>query len=296
MIRPRAEADLQFRHVDTREGFRQVEEVQVEAWGMTTEHPVPSALQRALEDNGGLILGAFDGDRLAGFSLGFLGREHGRLFHYSHMTAVRPRYRSHRLGFRLKLYQREEVLRQGLKEVRWTFDPLQSKNATLNVRRLGARPETYHVHYYGEMGSEVNRGLATDRLKVRWELTSPGVVARVEGRYPSLEQDRARWRASEPTVRSEPHPSGVRVPTDVTPPSGAQVTVEIPHDLATVRDREPAAVPRWREATRTAFNACFEAGYRVDDVAVIPDGSEQRTFYFLSKERRRAPRTGARRG
>jgi predicted GNAT superfamily acetyltransferase len=282
MAAPANGVEFRFRHVETSEGFRQVEEVQVEAWGMTTEHPVPSVLQRAMEDNGGLILGAFDGDRLAGFSLGFLGREGSQLYHYSHMTAVRPAYRGRELGFRLKAYQREEALRQGLTEVRWTFDPLQSKNAFLNVRRLGARPQTYHVHYYGEMGSELNRGLASDRLRVHWDLMSPAVAERLHGRYPSVEEDRARWRASEPTVRSELGPSGVRRPTEVVRPMGSRVNVEIPFDLAALRARDPGLVASWRDATREAFLACLDARYQVEDLAILREGSEARTFYLLS--------------
>ncbi len=286
MSSPGSGHDFEFRHVQTSEGFRQVEEAQVEAWGMTTEHPVPSPLQRALEDNGGLVLGAFDGDRLAGFSLGFLGRDRDGLFHYSHMTAVRPAYQGRELGFSLKSYQREEVLKQGLTEIRWTFDPLQSQKAVLNVRRLGARPETYHVRYYGEMGSEVDRGLETDRVRVRWDLTSALVRKRVERRYPSAEQDRARWRASEPTIHTAVDRHGLRTPTDVATPSQPWVTLEIPFDLPSMRSRAPDSIAAWREASRKALGDCFAAGYRVDDVAVIREGPEPRTFYFLSKGRR----------
>ena len=282
MVYRAAVPDIHFRHLGTADEFRQAEEVQIAAWGMVEEHPVPSALQRAMEDNGGLLLGAFDEHRLAGFCLGFLGREGENQFHYSHMTAVRPEYQSHRLGFRLKCYQREEALKQALAEVRWTFDPLQSKNAFLNLRRLGARPTAYLVNYYGRMDSEVNRGLATDRLRVSWELESAHVLERISGRYPSSEQDRVSWNASQSLVDTDLDRAGVRIPMTVSEPSRPNLTIEIPWDLNTVRARGPDAVRAWREATRAAFRTSLDAGYRVDDLAVLTVREEERSFYFLS--------------
>lgn len=282
VVSPDAFRDLQFRHLRTPEEFRRAEEVQVAAWGMTEEHPVPISIQRAMEDNSGLLLGAWAGDRLAGVCLGFLARDGAELYHYSHMTAVRPEYQNHHLGFRLKAYQREEVLNQGLSQVRWTFDPLQSKNAFLNVRRLGAVPEEYRVDYYGPMGSDVNRGLETDRLRVNWDLVSPRVKGRIEGRYPSEEQDAASWSASQPIVGTEPAGGRLRRPTAVSEPSQPRVTIEIPFDLGSVREHDPECVRPWRQTTREAFRLALSAGYRVEDFAVVSRDDERRSFYFLT--------------
>lgn len=280
---------FRLRHLQNPEEFREAEEVQVAAWGMVEEHPIPSPLQRAIEDNGGLVLGAFTEDRLAGLSLGFLGREGGTEFHYSHMTAVRPEFQNHRLGFRLKCYQREEARKQGLGEIRWTYDPLQSKNAFLNVRLLGARPRVYHVHYYGPMGSAVNRGLASDRFRVSWELESPRVAARIGGRYPTPDEDLSTWKAGQSLVDTEVDRAGVRIPMSVSSPSGPTASVEIPFDLASVRSREPAALHSWREATRTALREALTVGYQVDDFAVLSLRQERRSFYFLSEKEKDDP-------
>ena len=273
---------FRFRRLDKPEEFRQVEEVQRSAWGLQEEPPVPTPLQRAVQDNGGLVLGAFADIYLAGFSLGFLGWDGTTLYHYSHMTAVRPEYQNHRLGFRLKQFQRDEVLRQGLGEIRWTFDPLQSKNAFLNVRRLGAIPEKYLVHYYGQMGSEVNRGLETDRVRVTWRLADPSVESRASGATPTAEEDRKRWLSSPAIITTEPGESGIRVPTEVSEPNGPSAQLEIPFDLALVREHEPESLRRWRHATRDAFRAAFDLGYKVDDFAVVSADHERRSFYFLS--------------
>lgn len=280
----RAVRDFQFRPVQKPEELRQVEEVQRLAWGLQEEPPVPAPIQRAIQDNGGLVLGAFADIHLAGFSLGFLGWDGEALYHYSHMTAVRPEYQNHQLGFRLKSYQRDEVMRQGLSAIRWTFDPLQSRNAFLNVRRLGVEVDRYLVHYYGQMGSETNRGLETDRVRVTWRLDAPRVTERLAGRLPTADDDRRRWDRATPTVETELGESGLRVPVAVEEPSADAVHLEVPFDLATLREHEPAAVATWRHATRDAFRAALDARYVVDDFAVLSRDHERRSFYLLSRE------------
>jgi predicted GNAT superfamily acetyltransferase len=273
--------EFRFRRIDKPEEFRAVEELQREAWGMTGEPPVPTALQRAAQDNGGLVLGAFTDIYLAGFTLGFLGWDGEVLYHYSHMTAVRPPYQNHHLGFRLKAFQRDEVLRQGLATIRWTFDPLQSRTAYLNLRRLGARPDRYLVHYYGQLDSEANRGLQTDRIRVIWELKHPEVEQRLEGRRPTADEDRSRWASSAALVTTEPAESGLRVPTEVAEPTGGPSHLEIPFDLALVRQHEPEKLRTWRHAVRDAFRGALDLGYTVDDFAVVSAEHERRSFYFL---------------
>lgn len=274
--------DFAFRKLTKPEEFRNAEEVQREAWGLTEEPPTSATIQRAIQDNGGLVLGAFADIYLAGITIGFLGWDGSQLYHYSHMNAVRPAYQNHHVGFRLKAFQREEVLKQGLALVRWTFDPLQSKNARLNVRRLGARPDQYHVHYYGAMGSELNRGLESDRVRVTWALTDPVVEARLAGKEPSAEEDRIRWKDSQPLVETAVTDSGLRMPTTVNEPSRPTANLEIPFDLQVIRAHEAVHVRTWRHAVRDAFRAAFDLGYRFDDFSVLSLEHERRSFYFLS--------------
>jgi predicted GNAT superfamily acetyltransferase len=275
--------EFHLRRLQKPEELRAVEEVQREAWGLEEEPPVPVPILRAIQDNGGQVLGAFADIYLAGFSFGFLGWDGKALFLYSHMTAVRPAYQNHHLGFRLKAFQREETLAQGLSEVRWTFDPLQSRNAFLNVRRLGGSPTKYLVHYYGQMGSVLNRGLETDRLLLHWELSTPRVLHRLEGQLPSADEDQHRWDQSEPVLLTEPGEKGLRIPTEVREPTSDHVRLEIPFDLASIREHEPEALPRWRGASREAFRLCLDLGFRVDDFAVLAREHEKRSVYFLER-------------
>jgi len=269
---------FRFRKLEKPEEFRQAVEVYRAVWG---EGEIPTTLQRALLDNGGLVLGAFADIHLAGFAISLLGWDGTTLYQYSHTTAVRPEYQNHHLGFRLKAFQRDEVLKLGLSEIRWTFDPLQSRNARLNVRLLGGIPDRYHIHYYGQMPDPLNLGIESDRLRLRWELTSPRVEERLAGKVPTTDEDLDRWQQSTPIVETEVGEKGLRTPTAVTEPGGSPAHLEIPFDLAAVREHEPSALRTWRHAVRDGFRAAFDVGYRVDDFAVVTTGHERRSFYFL---------------
>jgi chorismate synthase len=274
---------LTFRRVESPEEYRAVEEVQREAWGFTTDGPVPSPILRAINDNGGRVLGAFSGSELVGFTLGFLAREEGKLFQYSHMTAVRPAWQNRHIGLALKARQREEALREGLDEIRWTYDPLQSKNAGLNVRRLGGVPDRYLPRYYGPMADQINEGLETDRVRLVWRLKDPRVEDRLRGHLPKPADDEARLERTEMAIETALGPSGLRRPVSVQSPRGPSINLEIPADLASVRTRDRGSARRWREMTREAFTRALADGYGVDDFAAVVIGSERRSFYFLER-------------
>jgi predicted GNAT superfamily acetyltransferase len=274
---------FRFRRLEKPEEFRQVEEVHHAVWGPDSTLDVPPPLMRVLQDNGGLVLGAFADIYLAGVAVSLIGWDGATLYHFSHLTVVRPEYQNHHLGFRLKAFQRDEVLKLGLAEIREAFDPLQSKTAWLLVRRLGGTPDRYYSHYFGQLPDAVNRGMETDRLRCLWSIATPRVEERVAGRVPSLEEDRRRFEASSAIVETEPGETGLRVPTAVGEPSGPKAHLEVPFDLESVREHEPASVRRWRHAVRDAFRAAFDLGYVVDDFTVLSTEHERRSFYLLSK-------------
>jgi len=287
--------EFQFRRLQKPEEFRAVEEVDREAGGPSGEPPVPRTVQRAVQDNGGLVVGAFAEIYLAGFALGFLGWDGEKLYLYSQRTAVRPEYQNHRLGFRLKTHQRDELLRQGLDEIRWTFDPLQSRTAFLHVHRLGAVPDKYLVHYYGRLGAEGAEEIETDRLRAVWKLQDPTVVARLEAKAPDRAADERRFAESTPLLETDLDDHGLRVPTSVQEPSLPSASLEIPFDIGLVREHSPANLRTWRHAVRDAFRAAFDLGYSVDDFAVVAPDHERRSVYFLRRNPS-APPAGRPRG
>jgi chorismate synthase len=273
---------FRFRRLEKPEEFRQVDEVERAVFGSdASTSPLPVPLLRALQDNGGLVVGAFADIYLAGFAASLIGWDGTTLYHYSHLTAVRPEYQNHHLGFQLKALQREEVQRLGLGEIRWAFDPLQSRAAWLGVHRLGARPDKYYPHYFGQLSDAVNRGLESDRMRAVWTLGSAEVEQRMSGAYPSPEEEQVRWQSSSAILETEPGESGIRIPTAVGEPSGASAHLEIPFDLDLVRRHEPKSLWKWRHASRDAFRAASDLGYLVDDFAVVSAEHERRSFYFL---------------
>ena len=273
---------FRFRRLEKPEEFRHAEELLRSAAGVDGDLYVPAPLQRSLQDNGGLVLGGFADIYLAGCAISTIGWDGAALYHHSLATVVRPEYRNHGIGFRLKAFQRDEVLALGLSEIRWVFDPLASRAASLSVRRLGAAPDRYLPHYYGQLADDANRGIETDRVRVRWSIASPGVESRVGGSLPTTEEVTERWTRSVALVETEPGESGLRAPTAVVDPDGRPAHLEIPFDLDLVRQHEPSSLPRWRHAVRDAFRAAFDSRYTVDDFAVVSAAHERRSFYFLS--------------
>src|SRR5207237_8475434 len=125
---------------------------------------------------GGQVIGGFAGETLVGFALSIPGSREGHTYLHSHMLAVRHEYRNMGLGRRLKLAQREDAITRRFELMEWTFDPLEIKNAYLNIEILGAIVRRYTVNQYGITSSPLQGGLPTDRLVAEWWLKSKRVL------------------------------------------------------------------------------------------------------------------------
>ena len=152
-------------------------ELQKEVWGFSDAEMVPLRLFIVAQKIGGQVLGAFEGNELVGFALGIPGVRGGHPYLHSHMLAVRLNYRNRGIGQRIKLFQRKDALARGFELVEWTFDPLEIKNAYLNLERLGAIARRYNINQYGTTFSPLQGGLPTDRLVAEWWLRSKRVEA-----------------------------------------------------------------------------------------------------------------------
>ncbi|MFZ0099714.1 MAG: GNAT family N-acetyltransferase [Gemmobacter sp.] len=222
--------DISFRDLSGMAEFRAAEDLQRAVWG-EGDQPDPADLMMVIQDEGGLIGGAFAGGRLLGYVFGFPTRD--PQVQHSHRLAVLPEARGLRLGVRLKLYQRRWGLERGITHVRWTFDPLRPVNATLNIHRLGATATTYLPDYYGEMAG-INSGIASDRLLVDWELDSDVVAAQAEG-------------------RPRPHQSSAHLP------------LTLPDNLEALTRDAPDQAQALRMALRQEMQAAFAKGRRIVD-------------------------------
>jgi predicted GNAT superfamily acetyltransferase len=164
--------------------------LQKEVWNYSDIELVPLRMFVVGEKIGGQAIGAFDQGELVGFAFAIPGLRHGHSFLYSQMLAVRQQYRNCGLGRRLKLFQRQEALARGFELMEWTFDPLEIKNAYLNVEKLGAIVRRYHANLYGVTSSSLQGSLPTDRLVAEWWLKSKRVesllASGVKPTFPAL--------------------------------------------------------------------------------------------------------------
>jgi len=154
--------------------------MQKEIWNFSDSELIPLRMFVVAEKVGGQVMGAFYGDQMVGFALSVPGTRSGQVYLHSHMLAVRAQYRNSGLGRRLKLLQREDALARGIELIEWTFDPLEIKNAFLNIEKLGAIARRYNINQYGITSSPLQGGLPSDRLIAEWWLNSSRVKTLLE--------------------------------------------------------------------------------------------------------------------
>jgi len=297
------------RILDTPEEMEAVEALQRLVWPGSELDIVPAHMLLAACHNGGLVIGAFaeefqsafdenagrSSSQLVGFVYGFPGLyftpDGPRPKHCSHMMGVHPDFRDHGLGFSLKRAQWQMVRRQGLDRITWTYDPLLSRNAHLNIAKLAAVCNTYQREVYGEMRDSLNVGFPSDRFQVDWWVNTHRVNRRLskKARRPldlsdyyaggvevinpsSLDKD----GFPEPAAELSPA-SNIRVQGEFIP----ILLVEIPFDFQALKTAKPALALQWRNHTRALFEDLFETGYLVTDFIFLP-GSSPRSFYALT--------------
>jgi predicted GNAT superfamily acetyltransferase len=158
--------------------------LQKEVWNFDDVDLIPLRLFVVATKIGGQVVGAFDEPELIGFAMSIPGTRGGNPYLHSHMLAVRESYRNSGLGRKLKLAQRDDALQRGIRLIEWTFDPLEIRNAWLNIERLGAIARRYNPNQYGLSSSPLQGGLPTDRLVAEWWLDSKRVNAVLAGEAP----------------------------------------------------------------------------------------------------------------
>jgi predicted GNAT superfamily acetyltransferase len=268
--------------------YHECESLQGRVWGLDGIDVVPLHLMITMQKSGGLVLGAFDEtDRMVGFLLGFLGACDGdvrRPKHCSHMMGVLEEWRGRGVGYRLKLAQRDHALSQGLDLVTWTYDPLESLNAALNIGKLGAVCGTYVRDLYGPMTDGLNAGLSTDRFCVDWWIDSDRVRTRLSGDRPRPALAAALARDAVVLNPASVGPDGLPRPAAALEQSRAStVLVEIPANVRAIKADDMELAWRWREQTREAFEECFAAGYTVSDFISEEEGGVRRSWYVLER-------------
>jgi predicted GNAT superfamily acetyltransferase len=258
--------------------FRQVLDLEKVIWGYEdSDDAVGIPVFVITVKRGGILLGAFDGDRMIGFVYSLVGMKHGRPTQWSHMLGVVQEYRATGIGRELKLEQRRIALASGFELMEWTYDPLVAANAHLNFRRLGVVVADYVQNVYGDSSSPLHKGTPTDRFIAQWWMHAPRVEAlaaatsAAAGPIPAVPlvnrvKDAGAWLACEGAdlTREE-----------------ADLSVAIPAGFNEMLEREPALGHEWRLASRAIFTHYFGRGYRAVDFAFGPGRHEGR--YLITR-------------
>ncbi len=166
--------------------FDRCGDLQLAVWGYNDGDLIPKRVFLVAERIGGIVLGGYVDDAMVGFAMGLPGYRNSHAYLHSHMLAVLPGYRNYGIGAKLKLAQRDAALAKGFDLVEWTFDPMEIKNAYLNITKLGAISRRYKENFYGQSSSPLQGGLPTDRLYAEWWLKSDRVEATLSGGTPQM--------------------------------------------------------------------------------------------------------------
>jgi len=284
--------DITIRPLRTFDEMHPAVELQRTHWGDDLESVVPAQMLFTLATHGGHVLAAFDGACMVGLLIGLLGTgedyEGGPVLPHLQIASKRMvvlnEYRSHGIGYRLKLAQRDVALKQGMRLVTWTFDPLLAPNASLNLHKLGAICRTYLIDYYG---TTTGAGLTTlgssDRLLAEWLISHERVAARADGTYtPTTLAGYLDGGAVivNPAVVGEDH---WIAPGEIASTRAATLLLEIPLNYTAMIGAQPDLARAWRRHTRALFQDLFNAGYVATEFVRATHEGRDRAFYVLSR-------------
>jgi predicted GNAT superfamily acetyltransferase len=268
-------------------------ELQRTYWGNDVESVVPAQMLYTIVGCGGHVIGAFDGGKMVGVLIGLIGTDTAvkdrpamaNLLIASKRMVVLPEYRSAGIGYRLKLAQRDATIQLGIRLVTWTFDPLQSKNAHLNLRKLGGIVKDYQVNAYGTRDETgLSRFGWSDRLKVQWWVTHRRVDERLHGQRSDVTLSQY-LDAGAVLINPTSVVDGVTVyPESYNRVNGSFALFEIPRDFDHIVKTEPEIAKGWQNHVREAFLPLLNGGYFVSDFLTGTLDGRARAFYLFSAD------------
>src|SRR5436189_3178239 len=236
--------------------------------GQDVSSTIPAHLLIAAQHHGGLVLGAYDGRRMVGVLFGITALDNGRPYHYSHIAGVAISYQSKGVGFKLKLAQREHVIKIGQSLVKWTYDPLQAGNAYFNIRKLGAVCNTYHRDLYGRLDDSLNRRILTDRFEVECHIRSRRVRERIRRSRPTS-LDELLAEGVEPVNMTKNTSHGQRLPVSTRLRlKTTRLLVEIPRNITRISDVCLSGSISWKQNASRIFKNYFDSTFRKINVIV----------------------------
>ena len=263
----------------------QLVELQGGIWGYgqpDRDFPYPARALFAVAESGGHVAGAFVDNVAVGFSVAWLGIDpvSQKPYLHSQLMGVLKEYRHLGIGFHLKLYQRDFALQAALDLIKWTFDPMHTSNANLNLRKLGAVVQAYQSHYYGEVHSHFSPGLATDRVWANWYVASERVKQRLANPPSSLKQKPSRVQVTK-VAEDKKGRKSLREP--LLECTQRELLVEVPDDFEAICEENLPLATDWQAKIGKTFQHYLSQGYLIADFLMVC-GPPRRTFYLLTRD------------
>ncbi|MEH6941784.1 GNAT family N-acetyltransferase [Bacillus sp. JJ722] len=241
------------------EELLEMQRLEQDVWGADIT-PINQTITVA--KNGGIILGAYDKDVLIGFLYSFPGFNGQSVHLCSHLVAIDANYRGQGIGELLKREQKELALSKGFKLITWTFDPLESANANLNIRKLKGVSHTYIENCYGMLEGKLNGGLATDRFLVEWHLDSDHVTCSHSYNY----REAASVLSVAQNENGFPYVEGINEEIMSHLENYDTLSVTVPTQFQAIKKADFPLGKEWRMRTREVFQSLFSKGYTIVDV------------------------------
>lgn len=257
--------EVSIRNLQTVTELEKVRELEALIWSLEDSVPVNQTV--AAVKNGGFVLGAFLHDKLIGFQYSFPGFDGTKVYLCSHSLGIHPDYRAFGVGEKLKWAQKKTALLKGYDLITWTYDPLETVNANLNLHKLGGVCSTYMEDVYGEMNDGLNSGIATDRFLIEWRLKSESVKR-------DLDRDALH------VIKTEQF-NGNLTPKEIHMSLAHDTLfVSVPGNFQTIKTENFSLAKQWREATRKVFIHYFKEGYIATDLLK----EKQNHYYYVLKK------------
>lgn len=258
--------NIEIRQLLTTEQLAETHDIERAVWNI---EPIPLHQSFTAVKNGGIALGAYINGEIVGYVYGFPGFVKGKTYLCSHMLAILPEYRGRQIGEKLKLEQAKVARQLGYSLMTWTFDPLESRNAHLNLNKLRARGAIYSPNHYGKLADDLNKGLPSDRLIIEWELNKQPLepIQSVKNEYVLLD------------VNDNGEPLMTEIFQKDELPEVDTFYAKVPLNFQAIKRENIERATEWRLLTRRIFVRLFAKGYEATDV--VFEKSQSWGYYVL---------------
>lgn len=250
--------------------MEEASDIEQTVWKMT---PIPVHQKFTVAQHGGIILGAYEQEEMIGFLYSFPGMDGGKTYLCSHLLGVLPTYRGQGIGIKLKQAQRTHAHHQGYAFITWTYDPLESRNAYVNLHKLQARGVAYKPNYYGPLRDKLNRGLPSDRIQIIWDIeediTNATYPLKKENILVQKDENNPIINNREIIVQDEPY------------------YIAIPTNFQRIKEADHALAKKWRKVTREAMQQLFLLGYHATDIVTVDQG--ENVYYLFTTNQKEQP-------